>query len=135
MASAERSEIMRRVHGKDTGPELRVRRLLHGMGYRYRLHAAHLPGKPDLVFPSRKKVIFVHGCFWHRHPRCKRASTPATNAEYWQQKFRRNVERDRRNQQDLEELGWSSKVIWECELKDLPALSEVLVDFLETSPQ
>ncbi len=108
---------MRSVKGKDTVPEMTVRRMVHGMGYRYRLHRKDLPGKPDLVFSSRKKVVFVHGCFWHGHD-CKRgARSPKTNSEYWRSKIERNVSRDARNRQELERSGWTVLVVWECELK------------------
>ena len=108
LSPAERSERMSRIGGKDTKPEMRVRRLVHGLGYRYRLHAPELPGKPDLVFRPRKKVIFVHGCFWHRHPGCSRARLPKSpeSAERWREKLEGNVNRDRCNQQALSDRGW-----------------------------
>lgn len=120
---------MARIGSKDTKPELAVRKLLHGLGYRYRLHRRDLPGTPDICFPGRRKAIFVHGCFWHRHG-CRRTTTPSTRAAYWQQKFDRNVVRDRRALTDLDELGWETLVVWECEVADLPALTERLVAFL-----
>lgn len=126
-----RSNLMRRVKGKNTRPELAVRRLAHSMGYRFRLHRADLPGRPDLVFPSRKKIVFVHGCFWHRHPSCRRASTPEARSSFWQAKFDRNVERDSRNQQQLRETGWNILVVWECEIRDLNILARRLQNFLE----
>lgn len=132
ITSAERSAQMSLVKSKDTGPELVVRKLAHSLGYRYRLHGAGLPGKPDLVFSKRKKVVFVHGCFWHRHVACRRATTPATNLEYWLPKFERTVERDLRNIERLAELGWSSLVLWECELKNTGALAEKLMAFLDS---
>src|SRR4051794_16913566 len=92
----QRSRLMAAVGAKNTGPELRVRRLLHSLGYRFRLHRGDLPGRPDIVLPKWRAVIFVHGCFWHRHPACKKATTPASNAEFWREKFRRNKLRDRR---------------------------------------
>jgi DNA mismatch endonuclease (patch repair protein) len=124
------SERMRRVRSKDTAPEMRVRRLVHGLGYRYRLHAPDLPGTPDLVFRGRKKVIFVHGCYWHRHPGCKRASTPRERRDYWQAKFDRNVARDTRNLADLRAEGWDALVVWECELKDEQHLRNAINNFL-----
>ena len=125
---------MRRVRSKDTTPEMRVRRLVHGMGYRYRLHAKDLPGSPDLTFRSRKKVIFVHGCYWHRHPGCRRASTPSTRLDYWQAKFDRNVARDAAAQAALEADGWDVLVVWECDtIKDGPLRSK-LHSFLSSSP-
>ena len=114
---------MSRVRGKNTAPEMKVRSLLFAMGYRFRLHRKDLPGNPDIVFPGRKCVIFVHGCFWHRHPNCKRASTPVSNADYWTTKFKRTVARDASHQAVLEAEGWRVLVVWECELRDLPALA------------
>ncbi|PQZ77366.1 MULTISPECIES: very short patch repair endonuclease [unclassified Brevundimonas] len=113
-----RSANMARVRGKDTGPEMRVRRIAHRIGLRFRLHRKDLPGKPDLVFPKHRLVVFVHGCFWHRHPGCNRASTPATRPEFWQAKFEATVARDNRQQQVLEAAGWKVLVLWECGLKD-----------------
>jgi len=108
---------MSAVKSEDTEPEMIVRRLVHRMGYRYRLHDKKLPGKPDLVFRSRQKVIFVHGCFWHRHS-CKGGqSSPATNAEYWQAKFQRNKIRDRKARRELRRDGWSVLIVWECQTK------------------
>lgn len=122
---------MRRVKSKDTQPELVVRRLVHRMGYRYRLHRTKLPGKPDLSFGPRRKVIFVHGCFWHRHAGCKRASTPASRQEYWLPKFARTEIRDADNQAALYDAGWKSLVIWECELSDLELLATRVRSFLD----
>ncbi|HDZ61566.1 MAG TPA: DNA mismatch endonuclease Vsr [Nitrospirae bacterium] len=129
-AAAKRSEIMRAVRSKDTGPEMIVRKLVHSLGFRYRLHVSTLPGKPDLVFPARKKVIFVHGCFWHGDicPRGKRV--PKENREYWVKKIKRNVERDKNNQKLLNELGWDYLIIWEHELKDIEALKQRVIKFL-----
>ena len=128
--SAATRRRMSRVGSKDTGPEMRVRRTAHALGYRYRLHAGDLPGSPDLVFRSRKKVVFVHGCYWHRHPGCKRASTPSTRRDYWQAKFDRNVARDAAAESALREAGWDVLVIWECETKDPEALTDRLATFL-----
>ena len=126
----QRSRVMRAVKGKDTGPEMSVRRMLHKLGYRYRLHRKDLPGKPDLVFPGRRAVVFVHGCFWHGHD-CKRgARTPKTNTEYWTAKIHRNVERDAQAIKDLETAGWRVIVVWECELRDPDKLQHRLVAFL-----
>ena len=119
----ERSEIMRRVRSTDTRPELEVRSLLHRLGFRFRLHRGDLPGKPDIVLPKYRTVIFVHGCFWHRHVGCRRASTPATRQSYWLPKFNRTVERDRSNQEQLTELGWSVIIVWECEIRELEDLA------------
>lgn len=113
-----RSANMARVRGKDTAPELRVRRIAHRMGLRFRLHRKDLPGKPDLVFAKHRLAVFVHGCFWHRHPDCARASTPATRPEFWEAKFDANIARDRRQQEALGSMGWKVLVLWECGLKD-----------------
>jgi len=120
----KRSEIMRRVHSTDTTPERRVRSLLHRLGYRFRVHRPDLPGKPDIVLPRRRTVVFVHGCFWHRHQDCPHATTPATRQEYWLPKFRRTIARDKKNQGELRERGWNVVVVWECETKDLLKLGE-----------
>jgi DNA mismatch endonuclease (patch repair protein) len=130
-----RSQIMARVKSKGMKPELKVRRLLHGLGYRYRLHRSDLPGRPDLVFPSRRKVVFVNGCFWHRHPGCNRVRLPSTNRDYWLSKLERNYNRDCHNRVLLEQKGWSVMTVWECELRDLPAATERLVGFLESVSQ
>ena len=127
----QRSATMRAVKSRDTKPEMRVRRLLHRMGYRYRLHKASLAGKPDIVFSSRRRVIFVHGCFWHGHD-CKRGNRmPATNAEYWSRKIARNVERFSTQVEELETAGWRVLTVWECELKDEDGLVATLRGFLE----
>lgn len=119
LTDEQRRRIMQAVRGKNTGPEMTVRRLVHGMGYRYRLHRRNLPGSPDLVFGPRRKVIFVHGCFWHHHQDtgCKIAHLPASRADYWKAKLDRNVARDRRQQQALADAGWSVLVLWECEIR------------------
>ena len=121
-----RSRIMGSVRSKGTKPEIVLRSNLHRLGYRYRLHGPDLPGCPDLVFPSRRKVVFVHGCFWHIHAGCARSRFPASNRDYWIPKLERNRRRDRENQAALIELGWGVLVVWECELRDLdPALDRV----------
>ena len=125
-----RSRIMARVKSKGMKPEMKVRRLLHGLGYRYRLHRADLPGRPDLVFPARHKVVFVNGCFWHNHEGCPRVRIPTTNRDYWIAKLERNHVRDARNVVLLQEQGWESLTVWECELKDLTATAERLVTYL-----
>jgi len=132
--SEMRSRIMRAIKGTNTRPEMRVRRLIHGMGFRYRLHGRGLPGRPDLVFRPRRKVIFVHGCFWHQHDCAKGNRTPKTNRAYWTYKLRRNVERDGENQAQLRALGWEVLVVWECETKDLGALEERIRGFLDGNP-
>ena len=114
---------MRRVRGKNTAPEKAVRSLLHRLGFRFRLHRADLPGKPDVVLPRYKTVVFVHGCFWHRHVGCAHASTPASRQGYWLPKFRRTIKRDKANQEELRRLGWNVIVVWECELWDLDRLA------------
>lgn len=126
-----RSDIMRAVKGKDTKPELLVRRLLHSLGYRYRLHGKNLPGKPDIVFPGRKKVIFVHGCFWHGH-KCKRGNrTPKTNVDYWVKKISNNKKRDSQHKRQLRNAGWDVLELWECQLKDKERLTRKLKSFLD----
>ncbi len=121
--SAARSRNMAAIRGRDTSPELKVRRLLHRLGYRFRLHRRDLPGSPDIVLSKHKTVVFVHGCFWHRHPGCHYATTPKTREEFWSSKFEKNIERDHRQQQKLHEMGWSVMVVWECELADMPSLT------------
>ena len=121
---------MSRIRGRDTKPELLVRRIAHGLGFRFRLHRRDLPGCPDIVFPKYRAVIQVHGCFWHRHPNCRFASTPKTRVEYWTKKFEGNVQRDRRNQRALTDLGWRTMVIWECETKDTKAVAARIESFL-----
>lgn len=125
---------MSRVRGKHTAPEMTVRRLVFSLGYRYRLHDRRLPGKPDLVFAGRKKVIFVHGCFWHRHDGCALARIPKSNTVFWAQKLEANRERDARNLAALRELGWRVLVVWGCELGELRALTSRLKAFLGRQP-
>jgi DNA mismatch endonuclease (patch repair protein) len=127
----KRSSVMRRVKGKDTTPELEVRRLLTRMGLRYRLHRADLPGKPDIVMPGRKLAIFVHGCFWHGHDCARGARVPKSNRDYWVAKVARNRARDARTQTELAALGWRVEVVWECQLKDWPAMRDRLAVMLE----
>jgi DNA mismatch endonuclease (patch repair protein) len=117
LSPAERSALMSRIRGKDTTPERAVRSMVHGLGYRFRLQGRDLPGRPDLVLPRLRTVIFVHGCFWHRHARCRYATTPATRRAFWLEKFERNVERDRRTAAALRRLGWSVITVWECQLR------------------
>ena len=111
-----RSWNMSRIRDRDTKPEILVRSLLHRMGYRFRLHRTDLPGRPDIVLPKHKTVVFVHGCFWHRHRNCRLAYTPKTRTEFWDTKFTRNVERDLEVRRELRKLGWNVIVVWECEL-------------------
>jgi DNA mismatch endonuclease (patch repair protein) len=128
----ERSQRMSRIRGKNTKPELVVRRLIHSMGYRYRTHRGDLPGKPDLVFASRRKVIFVHGCFWHRHPdpACHLARLPKSQLHFWLPKLEGNRIRDVRNQTSLKQLGWRPMVIWECQLAKTANLRRRVREFL-----
>jgi DNA mismatch endonuclease, patch repair protein len=129
----DRSENMRRIRSKGMRPELAVRSLAHKMGYRFRLHRKDLPGKPDLVFVSRRKVIFVHGCFWHSHHGCKAAHMPKSNLTYWKPKLERNQARDAKNTEALSTAGWETLVIWECELKYAAAVRKALKRFLGRS--
>jgi len=124
---------MARIRGKDTKPELIVRRLAHAAGYRYRLHRRDLPGCPDLVFPRYRKIIFVHGCFWHRHSCRKGRSTPRTRRRFWKKKFDENRERDRRNRRALRRQGWQVLVVWECQTKDPEKLLQRLHQFLDNT--
>ena len=116
--SEQRSRNMSAIKSKNTKPEIKVRKILHSMGYRFRLHRKDLPGSPDIVLPKYKTVIFVHGCFWHRHENCKYASTPKTRQEFWEAKFRENLNRDKLNQENLSSKGWKISIVWECEIKD-----------------
>lgn len=134
ISADRRSENMRRIRSKGMKPEMLVRRLVHGLGYRYRLHRRDLPGKPDLVFGPRRSVIFVHGCFWHQHD-CRDGRVPASNKEYWAPKLARNVERDSQARQALEADGWRVMIIWECETKEADKLVERLVGFLGDPPR
>jgi DNA mismatch endonuclease (patch repair protein) len=126
----QRSEIMRRVRSQDTKPEMIVRRLVHRRGFRYRLHAKELPGRPDLVFPKRRKIVFVHGCYWHAH-RCPASALPETHRDYWEAKLRRNAERDKRTVRQLRKAGWAVLTIWECQTRNRERLASRLIHFLE----
>ena len=128
--SEQRSRNMSAIKSKNTKPEITVRKLLHSMGYRFRLHKKDLPGSPDIVLPKYKTVIFVHGCFWHRHQNCKYASNPKTRREFWEKKFKENIERDKKTQEKLKNLGWKTKIVWECEIKKQDKLIKKLEDFL-----
>jgi DNA mismatch endonuclease (patch repair protein) len=114
---ATRSRMMAGIRGKDTKPEMAIRSALHSAGFRYRLHVAGLPGRPDVVFPKYRAVIFVHGCFWHRHPDCWWTTTPSSNALFWAEKFDQNVARDNRNIACLKKMGWRVAIVWECTLR------------------
>lgn len=131
LSPSQRSDVMSRVRAKDTQPEVTVRRLVHGLGYRYRLHAKDLPGKPDLVFRGRRKIIFVHGCFWHRHSGCKLARMPKSRTDFWTNKLETNQRRDARTLAALKDAGWDVLIVWECELTNPATLQATLLDFLE----
>ncbi|MFH1747764.1 MAG: DNA mismatch endonuclease Vsr [Planctomycetota bacterium] len=132
LTKEQRQRNMRAIRSRDTQPEMFVRRLVHSMGFRYRLHCRNLPGQPDLVFASRKKTVFVHGCFWHRH-RCRYGRVvPATRREFWTKKLQKNIQRDRRVRRQLRALGWKSLTIWECQLKDVTRLRNRLHTFLDS---
>jgi DNA mismatch endonuclease, patch repair protein len=132
ISTAQRSANMRAIKSKGMKPEMAVRRLAHSLGFRFRLHRHDLPGRPDLVFPGRRKVVFVHGCFWHQHPdpACKAAHSPRSNTDYWGPKLARNFARDATTRGALAELGWDTLVLWECETKDLVSLRDKLLTFL-----
>ena len=127
-----RSANMASIRSRDTAPEMAVRKLAHALGYRFRLHRKDLPGKPDLVFPGRKAIIFVHGCFWHQHPdpQCKDGRRPKSRPGYWGPKLDGNLTRDARRQAELEAAGWKVLVVWECRTRDTDALAAALIDFL-----
>jgi DNA mismatch endonuclease (patch repair protein) len=126
LSTEERSRLMSRIRGKDTKPELVVRRLLHSMGYRFRLHRRDLPGNPDIVLPSRRICIFVHGCFWHLHPNCKDARIPKTKSAWWRKKLKGNAARDKRHNAALRRLGWRVLTIWECQSENPEKLTRRL---------
>ena len=130
--AAARSRNMSRIRSKGTKPEMAVRRTAHRLGYRFRLHRRDLPGTPDLVFPSRRKIIFVHGCFWHRHadPSCRAAHTPRSNEAYWEAKIARNIARDATAHEELERMGWEVLELWECRIRDAQATEKIICEFL-----
>lgn len=130
VSSSSRSENMSRIKSSDTQPEIQVRHVLHGLGYRYTLHRRDLPGVPDIVFPSRRKIIFVQGCFWHQHKRCADGRIPKSRVRYWEPKLQRNVERDRRNISKLRRDGWGVMLVWECDTVNADRLRKRLVRFL-----
>lgn len=127
---AQRSKIMSRVKSKNTKPELAVRRFIHSLGFRYRLHDKNLPGKPDLVFRKRQRVIFVHGCFWHGHDCRAGHNRPSSNQTYWDKKLKQNMKRDSKNEKHLKEIGWRYFIIWECQIKNLLTLETKIRRFL-----
>ena len=128
MISSTRSKNMSAIKSKNTKPEIEVRKLLHSMGFRFRLHRKDLPGSPDIFLPKFKTVIFVHGCFWHRHENCKYSSTPKTRVQFWEKKFNSNILRDLENQKKIKDIGLRSIIIWECELKNKKELEKKLFD-------
>ena len=130
LSPAERSERMSRVRSRDTGPERALRRLLTDLGYRYRLQHANAPGRPDVAFPGRRKAIWMHGCFWHRHPGCRNARLPKSRREFWVPKLEGNRRRDLATQREARRQGWRTLVAWECELRNPEQLSRRLVEFL-----
>ena len=127
-----RRRIMSAVRGWDTKPEMAVSRLLHSVNYRYRLHRKGQRGRPEVVFATRRRAIFLHGCFWHRHKGCKKVTVPKTRAEFWNEKFERNVDRDREVEDRLSEIGWRTLIVWECETRRIEPLKKKLHEFLET---
>lgn len=131
---ARRSWLMSRVRSKNTRPELIVRRILSQLGYRYRLHARALPGRPDMAFRSRRKALFVHGCFWHQHLGCPKARPPKSREHYWAPKLTRNRQRDAEAIAEMAALGWSAFVIWQCEIRDTEVLTDRLIEFLGPPP-
>lgn len=132
VSKSKRSEIMRAIKSRDSKIELAVRGMLHKAGFRFRLHRKNLPGNPDLVFPGRKKVVFVHGCFWHQHPdpNCRISHRPLSNTNYWHPKLERTLKRDAKNLITLRGQGWQTLVIWECQMRDKEALLRTLINFL-----
>ena len=128
--SGRRSEMMSRIKGRDTVPEIVVRRIAHGLGFRFRLYRKDLPGRPDIVFPRSRAVVFVHCCFWHRHDGCRYAYEPKSRVRFWTDKFSQNVARDQRNEAALRTLGWRVLVIWECETRNRTGVAERLLNHL-----
>ena len=128
LTKEQRARCMSRVRGKDTTPELRVRRMLHRLGYRFRLHKRNLPGRPDITLTRHGLVIFVHGCFWHGHEGCPRSKRPTTNTEFWNTKLDRNAQRDRANRKTLESQGWRVATVWECETRTPETLHSAVLD-------
>lgn len=135
VSKEKRSSIMRSVRSTDTAPEKIVRSAAHSLGLRFRLHRKDLPGKPDLVFPKWRTVVFVHGCFWHRHPECPKASTPKSNIRFWKDKFKKNVARDKAVKSQLEALGWRVLIIWQCQVKSVPNATDLLREYFDLDEQ
>jgi len=134
LTAEKRSWNMSRIKSGDTRPELAVRKMLHALGYRFRLHSKDLPGRPDIILPKYETVIFVHGCFWHRHRGCRYAYTPKSREGFWKKKFERNTARDKEVIQSLQELGWNITVIWECETRNSDSLKKILLKSLSCPP-
>lgn len=130
ISSTLRSDVMRRVRSRDTAPEISVRKVLHAMGFRFRLHACELPGKPDIVLPKWRTVIFVNGCFWHQHGGCPKAARPSSNVSFWNRKLDRNIARDRTNISRLRATGWRPMTLWECRINDTPAFRRRIGSFI-----
>jgi len=126
----KRSEIMSRIKNRDTAPEIKVRSIIHRMGYRFRLHRKDLPGNPDIVFPKHKKIIFVNGCFWHGHKNCIRSKRPSSNKNFWDQKIDKNITRDKNIRKALNKSGWKVLVIWQCEINDINKLEVKIANFM-----
>ena len=138
LTPAGRSERMRRILSKNTTPEIRVRKALHRLGFRFRLQGRKLPGRPDIILPKYQAVVFVHGCFWHRHAGCKVASTPKSNTVFWKEKFNRNISRDERVAAELKALDWRVFVIWECELGSVQRMNDAILNLasqIKTLPE
>ena len=127
-----RARLMSRVRSKNTEPEMSVRRIAHSMGFRFRVHRRDLPGRPDIVFPKYRAVVFVHGCFWHRHPGCMKATIPKSNMQFWIEKFERNMQRDSRQTQRLRDAGWKVVVVWECQVAELEEVRGALRGITQT---
>lgn len=130
VSRSKRKEMMSKVKQRHTKPEIAVRKLLHRLGYRFRLHSKKLPGTPDIVLPKYKSVIFVHGCFWHQHEGCRKARRPTSNVEFWNEKLDKNIERDKRKESELKDLYWKVLTVWDCEIKDESTLIEKIKLFL-----
>lgn len=131
VSTVKRSQMMSGIRGRDTKPEIIVRKAAHALGYRFRLNRRDLPGSPDIVFPGRRAALFVHGCYWHRHDGCKYCYSPKSNIEFWERKFKNNVLRDSRVQKELEQMGWRVAVVWECETVQPDGLRQKLKAYLQ----
>ncbi|MGC2164247.1 MAG: DNA mismatch endonuclease Vsr [Silvibacterium sp.] len=130
ITTERRSDNMRKIRSKDTKPELQIRKLLFGLGYRFTLHRKDLPGEPDIVFTGRKRVIFIHGCFWHQHQDCREGRVPGSRQEYWIPKLKNNISRDQKHVVELQKLGWKVLVIWECQVTNIDRAEDMMLKFL-----